>query len=423
MSVSPRRERAGPRGEGAVAGFLRSFTARGRWFAGAGVAIAIAGLLVPEPDLLRLGVLLVLLPCASVFSARRTQYRLACSRQSSPRRVQAGQPASLTLTLTNTSLRRTGLLLAEDTLPWTLGSPPRFVLDGLRVHGTRTVRYQVRAAARGKYTVGPLRIRVADTFGLVMIVQSFTSVSTLTVTPRIVPLPDPPSGGTWLGDSETLRSGRSGTGQDDVIPRQYQASDGLRRVHWRSTARHGQLMVRQEEQHWRDTTCLFVDTRRSAFGAGPGFELAMVAAASAGVRLDRPGADLRLVTDAGTVPGQGTFRDTLLETLAALRPSASRDPGPGLSALSAAGGQVIAVIGALTGPEARRLAAVRRGSAPALALLAGDFAGPAAGILADAGWRVARAADEAALPAAWRDLHDGARRTGPGSAAPDRADA
>lgn len=369
---------------------------------------AAAGLLIPEPDLLRLGVLLILLPWVSAIGASRARYRLACSRRSSPPRVQAGQPATLTLTLTNTSLRRTGLLLAEDTLPRALGEPPRFVIDGLGVKNTRTVRYEVRAAARGKYTTGPLRIQVADAFGLVAITRSFTSVSALTVTPRIVPLPGPPPGGNWLGDSENLHSGRSGNGEDDVIPRQYQASDGLRRVHWRSTARHGQLMVRQEEQHWRDTTCLFLDTRRSAFGSGPGFELAMVAAASVGVRLDRPGADPRLVTDAGAIAGQASFRDTLLETLAVLRPSSARGLGPGIEALTGAG-QVIAILGALSGPDARRLAATARGTAAGLALLVGAHGGPAAGILAAAGWRVARAADEEALPAAWRDLHAGAR--------------
>lgn len=336
------------------------FTARGRWFVAAGLVSALAGLLVPEPDLLRVGALLVLLPSVSAFGASRARYRLACSRRSSPPRVQAGQPASLTLTLTNTARVRTGLLLAEDTLPRAFGDPPRFVLDRLRAGGSRTIRYQVRASARGKYVMGPLRVQVADSFGLVSITRSFSSASPLTVTPRIVPLPGPPPGGNWLGDSETGRPGLTAGGEDDIVPRQYQTGDALRRVHWRSTARHGQLMVRQEEQRRRDATALFLDTRRSAFGSGPGFELAVVAAASVGIRLDGPGTGPRLVTDGGEIPRQAAFRDTLLETLAVIRPSSSRGLGPGIQALRAAGGQVIAILGARNGNHA---AAGRVGSA------------------------------------------------------------
>ncbi|MCL2582532.1 MAG: DUF58 domain-containing protein [Streptosporangiales bacterium] len=392
---------------------LESLTTRGRWFAAAGAVLALAGLLVPEPDLLRLGALLLLLPGVSAFGASRARFRLSCSRRAAPPRVQAGQEASLTLTLANPARLRTGLLLAQDTLPRVFGDPPRFVLDGLRAGGTRTIRYRVRAPVRGKYSAGPLRIQVADAFGLVAITRSFASVSALTVTPRIVPLPGPPPGGNWLGDRETGRPGLAAGGEDDVVPRQYQTGDGLRRVHWRSTARHGQLMVRREEQHWRDTTSLFLDTRRSAFGSGPVFELAVTAAASVGVRLDGPGADPRLVTDGGEIPRQVSFRDTLLEALAVIRPCHSRELGPGIEALSASGGQVIAILGALSEPDARRLAAVRHGSAPALALVLGGFGGPASGILARAGWRVAAAAGEEALPSAWRDLRAGARGDGP----------
>ena len=79
--------------------------------------------------------------------------------------------------------------------------------------------------------------------------------------------------------------------------------------------------------------------------------------------------------------------------------------GAAVEALSASGGQIIAVLGSLTAEEARQLAGARRGTPPALALLLGGFAGPAAGILSAAGWRVATAADEDSLGVAWRELH------------------
>lgn len=394
---------------------LGALTARGRSFVAAGVVAVACGLLIPEPDLLRIGVLLVILPLLSAFAAGRARYRLSCTRRASPARVQAGQPSSLTIRLANVSRLRTGLLLAEDSLPYALGSKPRFVLDGLRAGAARSLTYQVRSEARGKYTAGPLRVRVADSFGLVAITRAFSSTSTLTVTPRIIPLTRPRIGGNWLGDSDQGRRSIAAAGEDDVATRPYQTGDGLNRVHWRSTARYGALMVRREEQHWRNTASLFLDTRRGAYWSAGAFELAVTAMASIGVHLSGEGLDARLVTDTGDVPRLGSFRDTLLDTLAVIRQSRSAGLAAGIEALTAVDGQIIAVLGVPSAADARHLAAARRGTAPAMALIvapeerrspgAARPGGAAAEILTTAGWHVATVRDSASLPAVWRELH------------------
>jgi uncharacterized protein (DUF58 family) len=389
-----------------------ALTTRGRSFVAAGFVAVACGILIPEPDLLRIGVLLVGLPLLSSFGASRARYRLSCVRRVSPGRVPAGQSAEVTIRLANVSRLRTGLLLAEDAVPYALGSRPRFVLDGIGSGGSKEFHYQVRPDTRGKYTVGPLQVRVADSFGLVSIGRSFTSTSTLTVTPRIISLTRPPLAGNWLGDSEHGRRSISASGEDDVAPRAYRTGDGLHRVHWRSTARYGELMVRREEQHWRNTASLFLDTRHGAHGAAS-FELAVTAAASIGVQLAGEGFDARLVTDAGEVPHQGTFRDTLLDTLAVIRPSRESGLAAGIDALTMAGGQIVAVLGMLTTEQATQLAATRRGTAQAMALLLvpdgnGNRVGPAtAEILIGAGWRVATVPDGARLAAAWHEVHQG----------------
>src|SRR5487761_1139241 len=173
-------------------GLLGALTVRGRSFVAAGAAAIVCGLLIPEPDLVRIGALLLALPLLSAFGAGRARYRLSCVRTVSPARLPAGQSAAVTIRLANVSRLRTGLLLAEDTVPYALGSRPRFVLDGIGSGGSKEFHYQVRPDTRGKYTVGPLQVRVADSFGLVSIGRSFTSMSTLTVTPRIIPLTRPP---------------------------------------------------------------------------------------------------------------------------------------------------------------------------------------------------------------------------------------
>ena len=59
----------------------------------AGGAAMVCGLAIPEPDLVRVGALLVILPLVSAMIARRSRYRLSCSRRLDPPRVPAGQPS------------------------------------------------------------------------------------------------------------------------------------------------------------------------------------------------------------------------------------------------------------------------------------------------------------------------------------------
>jgi uncharacterized protein (DUF58 family) len=403
---------------------LLTLTTRGRSFVAAGVAAVLCGLLIPEPDLVRIGALLVVVPLLSALGAGRARYRLSCARRVIPSRVPVGQSAEMTVRLTNVSRLRTGLLLAEDSLPYALGSKPRFVLDGIGGGGSREFRYQVRPDARGKYVIGPLRVRVADSFGLVEINRAFATTSTLTVTPKIIALARPSLTGNWLGGDDGRRSIAT-SGDDDVAPRAYQIGDGLRRVHWRSTARYGELMVRREEQHWRNTATLFLDTRRLAYSTTASFELAVTAAASVGVHLAGEGFEAQLVTDAGLIPRHGLFQDALLDALAVVRPSRETGVHAGISALQVGGGQIIAVLGNLTAEQARELSATRRGTAPAMALVlapsatsggasprrgAGTTAGDReqsaiAAILTAAGWRAALVTAETPLAAAWEQLH------------------
>jgi hypothetical protein len=74
-------------------GLLGALTVRGRSFVAAGIAAIACGVLAPEPDLLRIGVVLLLLPLLSAFGSGRARYRLSCLRSVSPARLPAGQAA------------------------------------------------------------------------------------------------------------------------------------------------------------------------------------------------------------------------------------------------------------------------------------------------------------------------------------------
>lgn len=354
---------------------LRALTARGRSFLASGTAALLMAYLLGENDLFRIGVLVVALPLLAAMVVARTRYRLSCARRLDPARAEAGGEARVTLRLENVTRLPTGLLLIEDTVPYALGVRPRFVLDRVEGRGIREIDYKVRSDLRGRFPIGPLSIRIADPFGLVELTRSFTITDTLVVTPQVVPLPHVRLSGEWTGGGDSRTRSVAAAGDDDVAPREYRQGDDLRRVHWRSSARHGELMVRREEQQWQSRGALLLDTRKYAHrGEGPrsSLEVAVSAAASIGVHLAREGLGLRLVTDQG--PEHLTDSGlswSLLDTLATVRGSSARSLELGVSALRSGGGEglIVAVLGALDPEEARDLARLRQSGVTGVAVL------------------------------------------------------
>ncbi len=404
---------------------LAGLTTRGRCFLAAGVAVALCAVVLGERDLLRVAVFLVVLPLFAAVAVTRTRYRLACSRVLDPAQVHAGQQAGVVLRLENVSRLSTGVMLLEDTLPYTLGSRPRFVLDRVAPHAARSVQYPVRADVRGRYVIGPLAVRLTDPFGLVELTRSFATVDTLTVTPVVHPLPAVRLGGEWAGGGESRARSVSTQGEDDAATREYRHGDDLRKVHWRSTARKGELMVRREEQPWQSRAALVLDTRAAAHrGDGPGssFEWAVSAAASVAVQLARGGYSLRLLTDAGAdldLPASGAMAEAVLDRLAEVQPSRHASVAPAVDSLrrSTSEGLVVAVLGRLDGHDADLLSRARVGNTVGVAILI-DSAGwvglspkmraeaqqdyeAVARRLGAAGWRVLAAGHGASLTTLW----------------------
>ncbi len=166
-----------------------------------------------------------------------------------------------------------------------------------------------------------------------------------------------------------------GQGASDVLIRPYREGDEMRRVHWRSTARYDELMVRLEERPWRGGMTVLLDRRDAAHrgrGADSSLEFAVSLAASVCVHLLARGEPLTLVTEDGvelTAPGTGG-QEPLLDALAALRPSARTDlAGPELSS----GTDVLAVLGALAPGQVEALLARRTGGGHAVLLDTGTW--------------------------------------------------
>jgi len=141
-------------------------TTRGKSFLAAGLAAGAFGLGLGERALLSIGIVLVALPLLAALATSRARYRIRCTRRISPPRVSAGQTASVSLRLENISRLPTGLLLAEDTLPYSLGTRPRFVLERIEQGGWRELTYPIQSGARGKYTIGPIPAQSAFGFNI-----------------------------------------------------------------------------------------------------------------------------------------------------------------------------------------------------------------------------------------------------------------
>ena len=230
---------------------LAGLTARGRCFAAAGLLVSCAAVAYGNRDVMRVGILLLALPVASGWVLTRSRYRLSSSRRVGATHVAAGEPVTVTLRLENVSRLPTGLLLVEDRVPYTLGIRPRFVLERVEPRGRREASYVVTADVRGRYPLGPLTLRLTDAFGMCELTRSFTHRDHLLVTPRVHALPAVALRGDWAGSGASRSRSLAAAGEDDAGTREYRHGDDLRRVHWRSTARLGELMVRREEQPWQ----------------------------------------------------------------------------------------------------------------------------------------------------------------------------
>ncbi|AXG77386.1 DUF58 domain-containing protein [Streptomyces paludis] len=426
---------AGPDGgdggeHGGLRAALSGLTTRGRSFLAAGVAAAICAYVLGQSDLLRVGLLLAVLPLICVAVLYRTRYRVAGSRRLTPSRVPAGAEARVHLRMDNVTRLPTGLLMLQDHVPYVLGPRPRFVLDRVEPGGRREVSYRVRSDLRGRYPLGPLQLRLSDPFGMCELTRSFSAYDTLTVIPRTEPLPPVPLAGDSSGFGDGRQRSLALAGEDDVIPRGYRHGDDLRRVHWRSTARYGELMVRREEQPQRAGCTVLLDTRRAGYqGSGPdsAFEWAVSAAASALVHMLERGFAVRLLTDTGgTVPGEGgdgfagATQETaeaaglMLDTLAVVDHSDDTDLSRSYEVLrGSSGGLLVAFFGDLDAEQAAVAARMRQRSGAAVAFVLDSGGWTAAGgpagraeerlrQLREAGWTALAVTSGAELPELWR---------------------
>lgn len=267
-------------------------------------------------------------------------------------RIHAGTETSVELRVANTGRRRSWPVWLDDRLgPHSQAS---LLLPSLRSGGAEEAFYQLPPQQRGRHRIGPLQARLVDPFGLTQRVVEIAPASELLVYPRIDPLrpPDPAAGDDRGPAPRAPRP--NGTTDDFTGLRSYQVGDDLRRVHWPSTARRDELIVRLHEEPRVARVAVVLDARGASHTTAT-FEAAVSATASILASCRRHRLAARLVTTSGhnwEIGGDGSHFEAVLAELAIIEP----DQGGDLERLMklASASSTTVVVTAEAGDEGRR---------------------------------------------------------------------
>lgn len=230
--------------------------------------------------------------------------RLDVERVIEPPRVERGRPALGLVSVSNGARRRSRPcsaveVIARSTSSATVDETVDIDIPSLAGGRSVAVPYQLPTSRRGAMTVGPLAIVRRDPFGLWQARRPVGDTVTLFVQPRIHPLDPRPAGRTRHLEGPISETAPRGTMTFHSL-REYTAGDDIRRVHWRSSARTGTLMVREHVDNSLPSTVVVLDTRSERY-EGDTFEEAVDVAASIVAASQRRGFPVRLLTTAGEV--------------------------------------------------------------------------------------------------------------------------
>jgi hypothetical protein len=233
-------------------------------------------------------VVLLVLGVPFLFGARAYDVDLTLGHE----RIVAGQGVEGEITVRNDGRR--------IALPGRLDIPVgkglvEFGVPLLRPGHTVSQPLDIPALPRGVVRIGPATTVRSDPIGLLRREHAFEDVHDLYVHPRTVGLPSTSAG--LIRDLEgnpTRRLVDSDMSFHAI--REYAPGDSRRQVHWKSTAKTGQLMVRQFEESRRSRMAVVLGVASDEYADADEFELAVSAAASLGMRAVRDARDLDIVT-------------------------------------------------------------------------------------------------------------------------------
>lgn len=405
-------------------------TRRGSGLLGASVGTWILARLFGVTELAMAAVAIVALVVLALLVTRALSSRVVVRRRVSPAHLHIDAHGEVELEVRNVGRLPTASLRADDDASPMLAATSRFTTRPLAPGESVRLRYPLVGRRRGQYRVGPTLVELRDPFGIARRQVAAGGTDEVIVYPRVLPLSDGPplAGHLGTGSDGPPRAGPAGDELANI--REYVQGDDLRRVHWRSTAHRGRLMVRQEENRQRPEAVVVLDRgqdRHVVTAAASSFEQMITAAASVLWLLQSQQFRVRLVdAPLGHAPRARPWEQTMSRlAVADVEPVDMATLWGQLERGTAGEGSLVAIVPTPDPALLRQMVRAGRTFGARVALVVDPPDAPrsqsftrhdapmAAAALRTAGWFAAVVDTEDALAARWAELTTRGRRSPP----------
>lgn len=243
------------------------------------------------------------------------------------RRITVGDTVDVNVTVSNPGRSVTAHAHGDITIG---DDHEGFPIPSLAPRQSKQTGVTFTAASRAVLSVGPLRVRKGDPFGLIRHEKTIAERISVYIHPRTVHLHTLDA-----GIQRDLEGQPSGDIVDDDLDfyglREYEPGDDMRNVHWLSTAKAGTLMIRQYEATRRTTTVLAIGVNPQDYASREEFELAVSVYASIGVQCLMQHRPLRTVAADHRDDPRTTM--AFLDACSAIKPDDREDANLAASAL------------------------------------------------------------------------------------------
>lgn len=277
-------------------------TSRGVGVGASGIVITLLGIGLSSPILVWVGIAMVMtaVTAAAGLLAAVTMFRRrfpAALRDISPLPLSAGGRGHVTVAI-RTARHRQGLGLS-NALASQLDIREQAAAEltgGFTTKATVTrspeelrLDYPLAPTQRGRWALGPALVTISEPLGMVTAEVAAGTAENVPVWPRVFDLSA--ATGALMGQADRVIMGARTPSTDDASLRDYRDGDDLRRVHWKSTARRGTMVVRADERAGVRPATVLLDLPVDPVAA----EWAISAAASVGVSVLKAGHPVRLI--------------------------------------------------------------------------------------------------------------------------------
>jgi len=188
---------------------------------------------------------------------------LAVRREPAPLLAQ-GRVTTLTVHLSNPGRRNAVLRIRDGLHPSLAGAPPSTEIK-IGPHRSWDWKVDIKPRQRGEFHLLPITLRVRGPLGLAWAQRDIGGKETLVVYPQI----------RWGGEVGRLLkmaqqhqlgqlswNRRGATGESYAL-REYLSGDPMRRIHWKASARHGRLIVREDSLERGNAIHILLDAGRA----------------------------------------------------------------------------------------------------------------------------------------------------------------